>query len=411
MDIENENLDELLQNENPLLIPPDEYDRLTKSKNVKRLNPSTIEIKNISDNNIPEGKYRNLGNKLSIDLETNGRFSIPKKVYFNDYTTEDVNALITSREEDIYETLISILERCKDEDATGQSFSIGEMTINEFFELLIGMKSQFDTPLHIHRWICSCQDEYQDSLKTPSEIEINLNELTYKSIEQADEEIQEMYRDYILNLSEDSYNQFLLQRFEDKFEEFRHLSREDIIKDIIIKEPLSIYDNGKIYKFKFIRVKNSVEAYRKVCSEIDPKIRLERNKQYHGMSREEINAKKEEIIQNLKLDKARKALLYAQAISLESVDDRQLKTFSDKLGEYKKLSRSGMMDFLRMADLCLTGVNTEFDQVCNLCGKTERGFLQRKINPIELLPLSSDSESSTKRKLSKSSGINIFFPH
>jgi len=352
------------------------------------------------------GKYNNYGSSVKISLESGGRFGNPETLVFKDYTAKQVNDLVTSKEEDLLETVIAILTECVIEP---KGFDIGKLTNEEFYEVLLGMKVAFDSPALKHKWVHDCQDNVPDKDKQLSEETIDLRDVQFKSIESADDKIREFYKARFEELSQEQFKDYLNK----KYGSDNGLSIEDELKEIRIKEPFLIPGAEKDYQFNFMRIGNLVEAYKIASKEFDSKIRIERNRSLHGVPKEQMQVMREEAIEKLNMQKARATIRYSQALCLNAVKEngsvRNLRTFEEKVKEYNDIPKSVMFGYIKAIEAVQYGVDHELEVECNLCGSKERRSLQRFINPFELLPISNVENNDSSGKFRRNTVIDFCF--
>jgi hypothetical protein len=357
-----------------------------------------------------KSSYNNYGSTVKIDLESSGRFGNPKTIVLKDYNARHVNDLVTSKEEDLLETLISILNECVIEP---KGFDIGNLTNEEFYEVLIGMKIAFDSVTLKHKWIHeddSCQGKKEDDEKEISESILDLREIKSISIEESDEGIREFYKDKFSQLSEKDFKEYLLVKYGHE----KDITLEEELKSIRIQEPFLIKGYETDYEFKLVRMKDLLLAYKIASRETNHKIRVIQNKTIKkGDNSEILKLEKEDEIKKLNREKARKVLEYSQAFSLSFVRRNgkrvELKTNEEKLKEYNTMPRNVLLNYMNAINVIRYGINDEIHLTCDLCNGTERGYLQRLISPFSLLPISEDKRDITTGIVRQHSGFNFYF--
>jgi hypothetical protein len=349
-------------------------------------------------------KYISRAGTIDIHYETNNRFSIPSSLYFRDYTIEDVNNLTLSRQEDLLENLLVILNNAVNEDA---NCKIEDMLMEEFLETLVGIKMQFNIHLHQHPWVCDCQNGVTGKDQVVNQTEIDLKTIKYKSIEEADEYIRSMYKPTFEVMSKEDFKKYLVLKYgNDPMVDVDNWTIEQELEKIQVKEPIIIDGkDGKSYTFRFMRVKDVIEAQKKASQKYAGKIKQVNSKQpLHGMGLADQKALKEKEIEELQYQQAKDTILYARAFTLEAVDGRKLKE-EEKFNIYKNIPRSVLFDFINFMDEIKFGIQDERDFTCPLCGTVKQRSLQLSINPYELLPL----DLATKGKQRQFAGINVRF--
>lgn len=380
--------------EESILLSPEEIQE--RRKKIKETEEKKVSVPSDSQ------KYFNRGGTVAINYESCGRFSIPSTLYFKDYTIEDVNNLAISRQEEILENVVTILNKSVNQDA---NCKIEDMTVEEFLETLIGIKAQFNTNQHVHRWLCSCQEKEQEEERTPSETIIDLTTLQYTSIEQADSKLREYMKETFESMSDEEWKSYLFEKYKDSpLDSIESYTKEEELAKIKIKEPIMYFVNGHSYEFRLTRIGDLVTAQKLASKQAAPKIKQIQSRKEPNIPLLELKTKKEKEIEDVKFEQTRKATLYSRALSLLKVDGKPLPE-NERIEYYKNLPRQALLDFITLIDNAVFGVNDEREITCNLCGKTERRSLRQDINPVELLPLDPDSS----RTVRKSSGTRIYF--
>lgn len=348
-------------------------------------------------------KLMNSGGKAKINYESAGRFSIPEYLLFSDYTVKHISDITLSREDDIIENLLVVLNELAEHPST-PNVDVGDMTVEEFLETLVGMKMFFNTAKHKHVWMCSCQNDVPEGQQKLSEMEIDLKSLQYKSIEESEREMRANYLELFKTFTDEEWKQYIVNRYEEPLQ----ITREEEVAKIFISEPIIVNaDNGNFYSFRLPRIRDVVIGYKLACKKFDGKIRLIKSRQEHGVPLAELQAKKEEEIKIVQHEKMKAAIMYAQSMTLLS-ENETLLSDDEKVEKYGALSRQVLMDLTQFTEAIQFGIYHEMDVTCNHCGKTERGWLQSKLNPIELLPID-DTRPNTERKLGRSTAVNVYF--
>lgn len=377
--------------EDNVLLTPDEVKKRRERKQETKIEQEKKE----------DTKFYNRGGTVAVNFESQGRFSIPETLFFKDYSVEDVNNLTLSRQEDILENILSIMEHLKNEDA---KCKIADMTIEEFLESLIGIKKQFNTTQHVHRWICNnCQSDVDEEDRVVNETVIDLNNIQYKSIEEADEILREYYKKQFEMATDEDWKNYLFTRYKnDPIINIDEYTRDEEVSKIKIKEPISINPDGHIYEFRLTRIGDVVEAQKIAAKKYGGKIKNVQNRKEANSPLAQLKEKKKEEIDDLKYEQGKYTLLVAKALSLISVDGKELNN-EEKIATYSKLSRNTYLEINDFINQFKFGICHEQEFTCSVCGKVDKRWLRQELNPLDLLPLDTD----TTRNSRKSSAINI----
>jgi len=364
--------------EETILLSPDEV-----KKRRERKSEATVKV-------ISSEKFHNRGNRVAINYETMGRCSIPETLYFRDYSVTEENDLLLVRKEDQLETTIAVLNKMKNEDA---NCKVEDMTLEEFFETLIGIKKQFDTINHNHYWICSCQNEFDDP--KVNEIIINLNDLQYKSIAEGDSILKEIFKKKFESLTDENFREYIINKYKDNPSlDLENITKEEELERIQVKEPFVLKYNDRIYSFRFSRIGDLVTARKIAEKEFASKIKEIQNRRNINSSLPELKFDKKKELDKLKSEEVKYSLLIAQALTLDSIDGNKL-TDADKIKEFSVMPRNEKSKIQNFMHQFKFGVQHEQEFTCPLCGKVDKRWIQREIDYDDLLPANTASDGNS----------------
>lgn len=388
------------------LIHPEE---LLKKGKITRTSTSIPSIENTEDKEEPKYSFDpavNSGGTVKVTFESGGRFGNPKYLLMKDMHGLHLENIITAKEDRLLETLVACLNECVIEP---KGFDVGDLTNDEFFELMLGMKLAFDSIELKHRWAHKCQDNVPEKERKLSESSIDLREVKTMSIEETDDELKSFAKARFDEYSEDQFKSYLIS----KYGKLITSTPEEEVKNIQVREPIIIPSIEGSYEYNFMRIKYLIEAHRLAAKEFDHKIRVETNKSYTGMSPEQMQAVREEKIEEINREKARKFLSYSQAFCLVAKNTPEGKitynTIDEKVTARNTVPRSVSLNYMKAVQTIKYGIQHECDLLCDLCDKSERRELQRIITPFELIPVSDSPRDFTKRGLQQPTGFDFHF--
>lgn len=357
---------------------------------------------------------------VRIEYESNGRFTTPTHLYYTDYKAKHINSLSLSRQEDLLRNLVAVLNEMKSNDIPEEAanFDVGDHTPEEFYETLIGIKQQFVGDAHKHLWLCDCQEDIPEKEKKLSEQVIMLSSIKYSNIEEADQKLREQYKLYLEDMSDEEFAEYLLLKHNEEVtitKDNRQGIIEDELANVRIEEPITIGRDGKVYRFRFTRIKDMIRGFEIASKDFTIESKKVRGRYQNlqsnpglPMSREELAYKKETEMKKLDEQRSQRAILYSKCLSLISVDNVPL-TDEQRIEIFSNIDRGILDDFTAFLDPIVYGVNDEREFVCNLCNKPERGFLHQRITPLEFLPIADDRKSTARKKLGVRPTTTIFF--
>jgi len=355
----------------------------------------------IEEKKATKEKYFNRGGRVAINYETMGRFNIPPVLYFKDFSVEDENNLLLTRQEDVLETLVAILNTLKNSDA---DCKVEDMLTEELFETLIGIEKQFDTTQHIHSWVCDCQNEIDEQDRKINETEIDLNTLQYKSIDDSDEILKNFYKEKFASMSDEEWKIYLFTRYKDNpIMNINEYTRSEEVIKIKIKEPFQLKIDGQMYMFRFTRVGDMIKAKKMASEKFSQKIKIVQNRKDPNIPLIGLRDQKKEEIDKLKYEEIKYMFLAMRALSLLTVNGKEL-TDEEKVNMYAAIPRNVQAEIRNFIDQFKIGVQHEQEFTCPLCGRSDKRLLQREIDFYELLP----TAISSKRKLGKRPGVDFF---
>ena len=336
------------------------------------------------------------GGKACIEYETMGRFSTPAKMYYNDYSIQDVNDLTLSRQEDLLKNLIIILNRTKIDNP---NYDVRNQLVEEFLETMIGMKINFSNVIHEHPWICECQKSLPQDAQQVNTFEFDLRNINYVSIEAADEKLRERFKSGFESMTPAEFKSYVEMKYKDSpIVDVASWTIEKELASVKIKEPISVPGpDGNIYAFRLTRVGDLLDAQKLVNNKYAGKIKAIKSKQYPNIPLAQSKAMKEDELEEIQNQEAKDIVLYARALSLYKVNGRELTSPEEKFNVYKDLPRSILMDFINFTSDLEFGIQDERDMICPHCGETRRRSLQQNLNPFELLPLDINSKGKQRQ--------------
>jgi hypothetical protein len=351
------------------------------------------------------GVALNKGSQVLITLESGGRFGSPETLSLHDYTNQQINDIILSRQDDMFETLVSVINDL----CTTPNFKAEELTISELMEVLMSLKIQFNKEgceKHPVRWSCSCQKDSLDPVL--SEAFIDLSTVQLQNITALDEALRENQRGYIMGMPDSEFEAVCIAKYG------KVLSRDDFIGRIRIEEPFKIRDeDGTEYGFSFIKIKHLLSSYKMAKQKYMPKIQAVKRRTKANVSGAQLEYEKREDIEKLNIEMGRYAVLLSQANSLVSNNGKEITDIHEKVKIFQSIPRrviARVDDFLSFVNY---GIVDKRDLTCNLCGKSDGRWLQQVSNPLDFIPLSGTDESSNKLRspdeFRNAKSISVYF--
>jgi len=367
-------------------------------KKLTRRRPVPVEVEKPKVEEVTNKIY-NRGGQVCINLETQGRFALPQKLYFSDYTIEDVNNLSLSRKEDLLENLVVILNRLKNSDA---DCDLQDATLEEFQEILVGLKKQFSDEAYMHQWVCEvCQTDDDD--QKINETYFDLNEIEYTSIEQAEIKLREFYRDLFNSIDDESFRDYLNKKYRDE-PKSPDWTVDNEVESIKIKQYFYVPIKEDIYAFGFMTVGNLIRAAKIARKEFASRKHKAQNLRIHGMSLVELKQKQKDEIAAIADDEAKATILYSKALSLTMVNGKKLSD-RERIDKYKDLPRKLLLGIEELIMKVEFGITGEKEFTCPMCGQVNKRSLQQELHPLLFLPF----ELSSSTGSGKSAGLDIYF--
>jgi hypothetical protein len=344
----------------------------------------------------------NSDGKLKIELESCGRFDLPDTVFVEGYTFQDIQDLATSREEDILPNLVSIL----DKRMHGSSVSIAKATIEEFYEILLTIKGNFYTNSHTHHWMCDCQDKLPDNQKKSSSVTIDLKNVKFRSIIEAEDVLKKQLFEVLSSYTPDQYSQYLVKKYGSDI----GITIDDEVNSFKIKEPLGFRDGkGNFIQTRLVRVEDLIFGYQVATRMFRGKIYKVRNMHKANMGKDQLEEFKADEMKYLEFEKSKKALLYTRAKTFLSINGKPFPSDEERIKYFLTLDLDTLNKYNSFLDTFSFGIYDELETECEFCGKTDRGYLQQYINPMEFIPLEGDKRDSADRKSRVSSITDFYF--
>ena len=333
--------------------------------------------------------------KVAIEYESNGRFDCPPVLYFSDYTTAHISDIAMSTEDDLFESLIHVLNDMKNKDV---SFNVNDMTLEEFLETLVSINLKFSGKYHTHRWICDCQYNVDPNDQITNETQIDLSTLQYRSIKDADENLRKVLKITFDSMDPEQFKQYTETRYNGPAPE-ENWTVEDELANIYVKEPFIYHEreSDTKYSFRLMRIGDIIEAKKIVREKYNPQIAQVQSKKIPtgGVSSQFREQKKKEI-EYLQKQKAKDAILYAKGLSLLAINGEPITDKEVAINAYKSLTQRNLFDISEFLGYIEFGIHQEQELECPICGKISRRWLQQELNPLELLPIDSNTKNNKR---------------
>lgn len=361
-----------------------------------------------------ESAFENKGGGLvRVDFEAGGRFSLPPSVHVGNYQLGHITDISLARPDDTLEVLVHTIQKL----VTTPNVQVGQALVEEFLELMVALKAGYNGSTHIHTWMCAeCQFDKQPSKRKLSEMTIDLDSIKMIPIETADELFRKEYVAPIFQLmTDEQFVQYLEMRHgKQHAEKLLTVTREQEIASIKISDRIQLPDevSNQMYGFRFTRIGDLIEAYKLAHREFAGPIRqLKNSNPDNGADakyRESFDAEREYNMEKLELERGKKAILYSKALSLCTINGREL-TVPERLRHFSTMDWKVSERFAGFHEAVKFGIHDERDITCNLCGHTEKGVLQQRFNPSEFVPDSNSARTGPNRTVPRTAGSLVFF--
>jgi len=334
-------------------------------------------------------ELQDTGSSVGVQFSTSGRFTTPKIEYYKNYKTKDYNDLALSRQDDMLENLVVILNKKQ----ITKKAKIEDYLPEELFETVIAIKRKFRGDWHVHRWYCEeCQSDVDDKDKKQSEMEINLATLKEVSIEEADDNLREFLKGKYEQLRDINPTIFMKQMKLLKSDLDMSIAPKDVnilevLKEKKVIEPFTLTCpvTKKVYSFRFTRIGDYIKAKRFINGKYASQLKdIKKEKWGNRGSLAEFKESQEFKLKQLNDQKLKDLILCTKAFSLLQINGKDL-TDSEKFKEMEEMepvTAESLAEFLENQKF---GIQDEREYTCNLCGHSERGFLQRRTNILEFV--------------------------
>lgn len=334
-----------------------------------------------------KNNLKNLGGNLAkVVFESCGKFSLPVECYLRDFKVKEINQLNLIRDEDVFETAMSIIDDCIQDD----NFSILDATFNELYEILVAMQVQFNLDFakkFPFSWIDECQNGKVLSEKLSSSWELDLRKLTSKSIIAVEDELKELQEKQLRKLSSEDFISYLKLKYNITDEEAKNITIEQELEKFVIKEPFTFTVGGNAYGFRLQRVRDLVDGSKYIKSKFGLQEKRIREKSYKQMDKETQNYMREEELEILDQEKNKEITNFLEFRQLVSYNGDTIENDEHRKQVYSDIDRTVILQINQYLKKIDFGIVHEFRAVCEHC-QEERGFLFRQnINPVKLLPL------------------------
>jgi hypothetical protein len=137
------------------------------------------------------------------------------------------------------------------------SFDCKNFFPEEFLETLILHKIYYQGSIHKHIWMCDCQKGLEDEDQQACTTEIDLKELKFSTIEDAEEKLRKNRLEIFKQLPNEQFLNYLKDKYGNIPD---NISPEIEAQNIKIKEPFKLSFNGNVYSVRYSRIGDIIEA-------------------------------------------------------------------------------------------------------------------------------------------------------
>jgi hypothetical protein len=235
---------------------------------------------------------------------------------------------------------------------------------------------------------------------------IDLKEIKFRSILEAEDVLRKQLNDILVSLSPEEYKNYVIKKYGKDI----GILIEDEVKNFKIKEPLGFRDaKGNFVQTKLVRVEDLIFGYQVATRMYRGKINKVRNMYKANMNKDQLEEFKSEEIKFLEFEKSKKALLYTRARTLVSLNGKPFASDEEKIKYFLTLDLDTLNKYTEFLDIFAFGIYHEIETLCEFCGKTERGYLQQFINPMEFIPLENNKRDNANRKTRVATITDFYF--
>lgn len=340
-----------------------------------------------SENVFPTLPTEDIGDKLKLYLETEGRFLMPVESYWSNYTAKHVTSFNLANEETILPTTLQVVDDLHSE----KDYTIMNALPEEFTEVLRGIRVKFWGKMHEHKYMCTCQRG--EEKPQASKIVLDLTEVELTSVSEATEKYKKYFEGVLNNLPQE-----IIQLYSEAYLKRKDGSISDIVSKLNISDKFMLND-PKIGKIEMCRNKmfHFVEAERKAQNVFVQKIRdVKKMKRKDSEKLSDFKEAQNFKLENLKKERGELALNMARALTIKTVNGKELSNSDEKLKIYKEIDATVLNQLDTIYDNTQFGITDERDIVCDLCHEEHRRSLRRSILPFEFLPTAINSSSKVR---------------
>lgn len=372
---------------------------VSKEEFTRRRNAEASEEEKVKNKDV------NTADTAKVVFETEGRFSLPKELYFYNYKGKDINDLTLTRDDELLNTITSVLNRNLHE--TNKDYDMKDATPEELLEILFNLYAQSCSPEFTFYWICDCQHDEKDKNKKVNENIIHVSDLHFTNITETDKKLREFYLRSIKEAKDPDamFKLFLERKYKKEIKNTKDYNLEKELESIQVKEPFLVFDNnGKdVFEFQFPRIRHIIDAHKYVENKYYGKIKQLQNKKEANVPLLELQKRKEEQMKELEYQKGKDLIVYAKAFSILKKNGKEL-TNEEKILEAENISGQISVDLNYTLDSIKFGLDDKKELVCPECGETSERVLRREFDIRYILPIN----NSSKGIKGKSTSLNIF---
>lgn len=368
--------------ENKSFITEEELDKLYQNMNQPNIDYQYETVGEIEYETIGEYEFENVENEpiigsinkipnsysIEVYLSSKGRFNGFNKVELSSYTAGDLEYLLTITK-DPYRILEIICNILNTKVVSPKEFNFYNIHLNDLIEILAYMKYHFTNSKFVNL------EENCNYCNSKIKVKLSLENLNFISIDKSDFIMKSQMEQYLQNLDNDLFKK--LYNVEKNDENINQL-----LKNVIIENPIKIYHNNNIYYFNIPLVSDLVFSFKYVESKYIHKEKALIN-QYKDKKELELKLKELQNYKNLDI------LQTIRVNSLIKINDQLLNKFDLKLQKFKDLPLEVYETFLSFLNQIQFGLAGNLKYQCPNCNSIIRRDLSNRLDFFNLLPIDS----------------------
>ena len=130
-----------------------------------------------------------------------------------------------------------------------------------------------------------------------------------------------------------------------------------------------------------MRVKDLIKSQKMARKEFQSKIKKIKKEKINNVPLAELKSYKQEEIDKLRMEEAKRSVLYCKALTLINFNGEELSD-AEKIQKFILLPSNVIIEMTEFLNKVQFGIDHEIEVFCQLCGTPKKRWLQQSLSPM-----------------------------